>query len=310
MSAAIVSRLGQKDSAGDDRAIFLKVFAGEVLAAFRTKTMFLERHTIRTISSGKTAQFPVTWKGGSSYHTPGDELLGTQVNHNEVTIAIDDMLVADRFIADIDEAMNHYDIRSIYAEDVSDALAQKYDTNVAQVGVLAARASANVSGGNGGSAITDADANTSGSSHASSIFGAMQGLDEKDAPRENRYAFMKPAYYYDLVETDKVLNRDYGSSNAGTYSDGTVFRVAGSQIVMTNNMPSTAITTGPAAYQGTFTTTVSLIMTKEAVGTVKLLDLSVRADYDPRRLGTLLVAKYALGHGILRPECAIEIKTS
>ena len=70
-------------------------------------------------------RFPVTWKGGSSYHTPGAELLGTKVNHNEVTISLDDMLVADRFIADIDEAMNHYDIRSIYAEDVSDALAQK-----------------------------------------------------------------------------------------------------------------------------------------------------------------------------------------
>lgn len=308
MANATVSRIGQIDGAGDAKAIFLKVFAGEVLAAFRTKTQFMQRHTVRTIASGKTAQFPVTWKGGSSYHTPGDELVGSVVNHNEVTIDLDDQLVADRFIADIDEAMSHFDIRRIYSEDVADALAQQYDINVAQVGFLAARASANVSGGNGGSAITDADADTNGASHATSIFTAIQTLDEKDTPRE-RFVFVKPAQFYDLVETDKLLNRDFGG-NPGIYSDGTILRVAGAQVVMSNNVPSTNVTTGPAAYQGNFSTSVSLVMTKEAVGTVKLLDLSVRADYDPRRLGTLMVAKYALGHGVLRPECAVEIKTA
>jgi len=33
-------------------------------------------------------------------------------------------------------------------------------------------------------------------------------------------------------------------------------------------------------------------------------------EYDVRRQGTLLVAKYAMGHGILRPDAAFEIKTS
>jgi len=50
-------------------------------------------------------------------------------------------------------------------------------------------------------------------------------------------------------------------------------------------------------------------MQKEAVGTVKLLDLAMESEYDIRRQGTLMVAKYAMGHGILRPECAIELAT-
>ena len=48
-------------------------------------------------------------------------------------------------------------------------------------------------------------------------------------------------------------------------------------------------------------------MHKSAVGTVKLLELATESDYDVRRQGTLVVAKYAVGHGVLRPESAIEL---
>jgi len=31
-------------------------------------------------------------------------------------------------------------------------------------------------------------------------------------------------------------------------------------------------------------------------------------EYDMRRQGTLMVSKYAMGHGVLRPEAAVGIK--
>ena len=40
------------------------------------------------------------------------------------------------------------------------------------------------------------------------------------------------------------------------------------------------------------------------------MDLSTEMDYQIQRQGTLMVAKYAMGHGVLNPICAIEIKTS
>jgi hypothetical protein len=51
-------------------------------------------------------------------------------------------------------------------------------------------------------------------------------------------------------------------------------------------------------------------MHRSAVGTVKLIDLAVEMGWDMRRQGTLLLAKYALGHGILRPESAVEVVTA
>ena len=56
-----------------------------------------------------------------------------------------------------------------------------------------------------------------------------------------------------------------------------------------------------------FTSTRGIIFHGEGVGTVKLMDLSLETDYITERLGTLLLAKYAMGHGVLRDECCFEL---
>ena len=48
-------------------------------------------------------------------------------------------------------------------------------------------------------------------------------------------------------------------------------------------------------------------MTKDAVATAKLMDMSVESEYQVNRQGTLRVAKYAMGHNILRPACAVAL---
>jgi hypothetical protein len=52
----VPSRLGQANGAGDALALFLKVFAGEVLTAFAETNVAMPRHLVRTITSGKSAQ--------------------------------------------------------------------------------------------------------------------------------------------------------------------------------------------------------------------------------------------------------------
>jgi len=319
MANATPSRLGAANGAvanfAQKNALFLKVFAGEVLTAFDETNVMKDLHVSRTISSGKSAQFPVTGKANAAYHTVGTPLLGTQnIKHNEIVVNIDDVLIADTFIANIDEAKTHYDVRAEYSRLLGMALAKQFDVRCLQLGVLAARGSATVTGGNGGTAITDSDAATNGASLAASIFEAAQAMDEKDVPENDRVAIVKPAQYYKLVQTTDVINRDFGG--AGVYADGTVLRVAGIQIVKSNNVPSTnvsAVSGENNTYHGNFSTTVALVMQKSAIGTVKLMDLAVErtsGDFEIMYQGTLMAAKYAMGHGILRPECAVEIKSS
>ncbi len=316
MSNATVSRLGQANGSGSADALFLKTFSGEILAAFKKQNKMLDMTFVKTIASGKSSQFPVTNTIASSYHTPGAEITGTAINHNEKVINIDDMLIAHAFLAEIDELKNHYSARAIYSEEMGNSLANKVDQHLLQLMVLAARASANVSGGNGGSVITDADANTNAASLIASIFEAAEDLDDKNVPETDRFCVVNPNIYYNIVQNDKILNRDFGGAN-GVYADGQVLKVAGINIVKANtataaftNRSSDSTTGQNNTYVGNFSTTVATVFHKSAIGTLKLKDLALETTYDPRRLGTLMVARMALGSGILRPECAVEIKTS
>jgi hypothetical protein len=308
MANAVPSRLGQINEAGDAKALFLKVFSGEVLTAFHRNNVFLEKTMVRTISSGKTAQFPATGVVTASYHTVGTEINGTSVKHAERNISIDDLLIASTFISNIDEAMNHYDVRSVYSDEMGKVLAETMDSNIAQVGVLAARATATITGQSGGSALTNATYGSDSAVLASGLFSAQQILDEKNIGSDDRNAFLRPAQYYLLAQNTTVINQWYGGQ--GAIAEGTILKVGGINIVKTNALPNTNITTGVTTYQGNFSTTVGLVMNKSAVGTVKLMDLATESEYDIRRQGTLMVGKYAVGHGILRPECAVELKSA
>lgn len=308
------TRFLSQNGGSDKTALALKVFSGEVLTSFYASTVTVGRHSVRSIPSGKSAQHIVTGTGTASYHTPGAEINGTDVLASERTIVIDDLLIAPRAIASIDEAMSQYDMRAPLATDIGQALAQTLDKHVLQVGLLAARAAATVTGGNGGSALTKSTAFTSGDDFVAQIFLAAQKFDEKNVPKANRYCFVPPSIFYNLVNASKVTNFDYTGgprrSNGGV-DTGVVLQIAGIEIVSTNNLPNGVnIASGPTAYQGDFTNTAALIMQMGAVGTTKLIDLRVESEYEVRYQSTLLVGKIAVGHGILRPECSIEVKTA
>ncbi len=317
MSNATPSRLGFINAASDgsfaqDNALFLKVFAGEVLTAFEETNVMKDLHMMRTISHGKSAQFPATWKADAVYHTPGNRLLGTQkIKHAERIINIDDLLVSDTFIANIDEAKNHYDVRSIYSTELGRALARKFDKQTMQVAILAAREAATIDDGFPGGNVIDANMATDAEALIASLFKAAEILDLKDVPDEDRVVILKPQQYYLLAQNTKIMNRDWGG--AGVYADANVVKVANIRVIKSNNVPTGVVASEAGTnntYDGDFTNTVGVVFHKSAMGTVKLLDLAVESEYMIDLQGHFTVGKYAMGHGILRPEAAVELKTA
>lgn len=322
MADASASRIGQINSAGDTKALFLKVFAGEVLTAFKENCVTEDKHMVRNIQNGKSAQFPILGKIGAEYHTPGKEINGLNLPSNERVITIDDLLISHAFIANIDEAMSHYDVRGPYSQSIGRALAYAYDKHILQLAVKAARDTAPVSTEAGGGKVTDAGllTDTTAEKLVAALFAAAQKLDEKFIPEDDRFAFLNPAAYYLLAQNTKLMNRFWGGE--GEYAGAKVLRVAGLNVVKTVHAPfgqniKTVAAGGDAVLAGTgdkyavdATTTVGVVMHKAAVGTVKLMDMAMESQYDIRRQGTLLVSKYAMGHGVLRPAAAVELATA
>lgn len=314
-----IGSINQAASTEDEqRALFLKVFANQVIVEFDRATVMMDKHVVRTISSGKSAQFPVFGNMSAEYHTPGTRLQGLKNNKGERVITIDRLLTSSTYIYDLDEAMAHYEVRDKYAQKIGKALALTADRHVLINVLLAARASGTLTVGassityNGGSQITNADfassiLSTKASALAAGLFEAAQVLDEKDVPEENRYAIFRPAEYYALVQNKDAINRDWGGS--GAYSEGNVFRVAGISIIKSNQLPSSNLAaSGIYEYHnGNFTNTYGVVFHEEAVGTVKLMDIATEMDRLIEYQADLMVGKYAMGHGILRPECAVEL---
>ena len=338
-----VSRLGQINTSGAVDALFLKVFSGEILTTFEETNIMKNLHRVRTIQSGKTAQFPATGIATANYHTVGDNIADagnnylSNIKHAEKTISIDDVLISSTFIANIDELKNHYDIRSIYAKELGKALAKRFDIATMKTLAAAARASATISGGNSGTIIGSSSSVFSATPTAGEIIDALylmaENLDLKDAPDDGRFAILTPGMYYTLLTSDNVaINRDTAGGN-GNVATGNVAQVAGISLYKSNHLIDVAVsdanqdqdddasstTTGAGGvnndpfntgngYNADLSAVKILGGTSDAIGTVKLLDLATESEYQIERQGTLFVAKYAMGHGVLRPECAVEIR--
>lgn len=316
MANAAPSRLGQANLTGATDALFLKVFSGEVMSTFASKTIMKEKTRIRNISNGKSASFAAIGKTVAEYHTAGEEILGNSINHNETIITIDDLLIAHTFIANLDEAKNHYEVRSEYSKQMGIALAQTYDRNLLSLAVKHARAGTAGIADQGDAESIAIGASPTTSTLISNIYKAAQKLDEKNAPAEDRCVVVSPEVYYQLVQDDKMINRDFGGT--GSYTEANVMRVAGMQIVMSNNLAvnhTAAVSSGGtldfnSKYNVDASDSKALVFHKDALGTVQLMDMATEAEYDIRRQGTLAVSKLAVGHGVLRPELLIELQAA
>jgi hypothetical protein len=323
MANATPASIGRVNASGSEDALFLKVFSGEVLTAFERSSVTQGAEMVRSISNGKSASFPVMGRIDAAYHTPGTEIVGTDVKHNEKVITINDLLVSSAFLSNIEEAKNHWDVRSSYSAEIGRALAFQKDKHVLQTIGQAAQAAANITGGDAGTVLTNtgiasATAATAANAMIDSLFDAASALDSHYVPKEGRKAFIRLEEYYKLANATNAVNIDFSGGANGGVAEGKVMRVAGIELIPTAHFVSSNITTGAdagSATQGGSTPQavnlanyVCLVSHPSAAGTVQLMNLATEMEYDIRRQGTLMVAKYAMGHGVLRPEAAVGIK--
>ena len=324
MANAVPAKIGNVNSGSTrDDALFLKVFAGEVITSFERASKTEGADMVRSISSGKSATFPVMGRVGASYHTAGAEITGSDVNHNEKVITINDLLISSVFLSNIEEAKNHWDVRSAYSQEIGRALAFTKDKHILQTIGQASLASANVSdsGYGAGATITNtgiasATDATAANAMIDALFGAAKQLDANYVPSEGRKCFMRLEEYYKLANATNAINVDF--SGRGSIAEGKVVKIAGIELVpvahFVDSNVNSGVDQGSATAGGSnpqavnLTNYVALVSHPSAVGTVKLMDLGVEKEYDIRRQGTLMVAKYAMGHGVLRPEAAVGIK--
>jgi hypothetical protein len=248
--AASLTRPGQSNATGDARALYLKLFSGEMFKGFQHNAIARDLVMRRTLTNGKSLQFIYTGHTKAEFHTPGNSILGDSNGAPPVaekTITVDDLLISSAFLYDLDETLSHYDMRSEISRKIGYALAQKYDRLIFRAITRGARAASPITKSGyvepGGTQIRVGTTNQANNAYDSAklvtaFYDAAAALDEKGVSQDGRVGVLNPRQYYALIQevgSNGLVNRDaQGSALQG--GDGVV-EIAGIKIFKSMNIP-------------------------------------------------------------------------
>ena len=243
---------GQSNSTGDKRALYLKLFSGEMFKGFQRNTIARDMIMKRTLTNGKSLQFIFTGRTTAEYHTPGNSILGNSDGAPPVaekTVTVDDLLISSAFVYELDETLAHYDLRGEISRKIGYALAEQYDRKAFRAIVKAARQASPITKNGfkepGGtqikltrSGVTDGTAAYDSTCLINGFYDAAAALDEKGVPQEGRVAVLNPRQYYELiqnVESNGLINRN--ERGDALQSGQGIIEIAGIPIYKSMNIP-------------------------------------------------------------------------
>ena len=243
-------RPGQSNSAGDARALYLKLFSGEMFKGFQYNAIARDLVMKRTLKNGKSLQFIYTGRTTAEYHTPGNAILGNTDGAPPVaekTITVDDLLISSAFVYDLDETLSHYDLRSEISRKIGYALAEKYDRLIFRAVTRGARQASPITKSNfvepGGTQIrVGSTSNTSDAYNSTNLvnafYDAAAAMDEKGVSTEGRVGVLNSRQYYELIQavgSSGLINRD---EQGDTLQKGNgIIEIAGIKIFKSQNIP-------------------------------------------------------------------------
>lgn len=296
----------------------LKIFSGEVLTAYPRLSLTEGLFTERTITSGKSAQFPVIGRTKAHYLKPGMNLdeVRENIGHAEKTIVIDGLLTADALIADIDDFINHYDVRQVYAHQIAEALAISKDASaIAEVAKEVVANKENLTGLGKGAIVErtlKADEKVginpaTGKQIYDILLEVSAKMSNNHVPEGDRSCFVTPEHFSALASVLDFLNKNYGAN--GTITEGKVMRLAGFDIKKCPHLTrggddKTNVLQGEGhEFPSTYKDKSPIIMChKSSIGILKLKDLRTEHARRPEFQADQIIASYAIGMGGLRPE--------
>ena len=247
---ASVTMPGAAQSTGDRRALYLKLFSGEMFKGFQHNAIARDLIMKRSLKNGKSLQFIYTGRTKAEYHTPGNSILGNSDGAPPVaekTITVDELLISSAFLYELDETLAHYDLRSEISRKIGYALAEKYDRLAFRAITRGARQASPITKSNfvepGGTQIrvgattNDSDAYVA-NNLINAFYDAAAALDEKGVSSDGRVAVLNARQYYELIQQtgdNGLVNRD--AQGTSRQKGNGIVEIAGIKIYKSMNIP-------------------------------------------------------------------------
>ena len=247
---AQLTRPGALNGGNDPRALYLKLFSGEMFKGFQYNAIARDLVMKRTLKNGKSLQFVYTGHTKAEFHTPGNSIMGNSDGAPPVaekTITCDDLLISSAFVYELDETLAHYELRGEISKKIGYALAQKYDRLIFRAIAKGARQASPITKSGfvepGGTQIRVGTNNQASDAYVpasliNAFYDAAAALDEKGVSSEGRVAVLNPRQYYELIQgvgSNGLINRD--TQGTALQSGNGIIEIAGIKIYKSMNIP-------------------------------------------------------------------------
>ena len=226
-----------------------EIWDDQLLVAFRKQHVFANlvnrnyegeiRNAGDTVKITTPAAITVgAYSGTVSYQTPTSA---------QQSLLIDQDIYWAFELDDVDQAQANVNLMQAYMAEAADALAQNVDTNLAALYT--------------GAGLTQIELDVGTSDFYDIMVLAGQQLDETNVPRAGRWVVMSPKGYADLLQNANFINAT--DAGATLVREGALGRVAGFDVLVSNNLTNTTAST----YAYMYGTNAAITMAEQTVST-------------------------------------------
>ncbi len=304
-----------------------KVYDANVMRFLEPALLAYSMIPTEDLGGGTSKDIILWYKATAGRHIPHSELTGQNMVKQVITLRYEDEESESVVVLSIrDQLMTHYDASGAMARSTAEAMAQLYEIHTLSEGIEAARTAAGTVSP-GGQRVKESRAASAviATNYPLSIVGSQRLqeniragnllLFEDNVPESaERYCFLKKREHDVLLCDDSLLSRDYVGEAYADKIKGKLSMVDNTWILPTNNFPQSDLSgntfplrSGSVVYNGNYSTTAALIMTRDALRKFELEPITPIYDWIEERRHWQIGAVGLKGLEVYRAECACEI---
>lgn len=308
----------QQQGAGDDLALAIEDFTGEVEGTLNRRSVFAPHVNLRPVRGTSTITNEGIGESTLQAIVKGEAPDPTINEANRVNLTVDTTIIARNWVSQIDDFQKNYAFRAEIANEHGKKIAKFTDQAFAIQAAKAAALTASafdIPGHQGGTTetlATAADATDPAVLYAA-LANLFAGMEEKDADpqADNIIVGVRPKQFAALMQAEQIVNGEYVTAQGVTVPNVKILKAFGVPIVSTNNVPNTNVTghllsnaRNSNAFDGNFSKLVAVAFSPRALLAGETIPLTANAWWDELTKGYYIDAWLAFSATPNRAELA------
>lgn len=254
-------------NSGNVNPLFHDEYTGEVDHSFQKGSIMRQFFKFRSVRGTDTITKDRIGQTSLQKVARGIRPTDAAPTFDNISVKVDTMVLARSVQATLDDFLQHIDVRKEVGVEHGKTIAKFFDESFLVQGIKAAQVAIKAPGATkaidgcegitgltsivrsapegfrGGSVVELAAANdeVNPDKLVTAILNLCQKVEEKDVEIAEATLLVRPAQYYALLQSDKLVDKNFSDGN-GNFAEGRVLKVNGIRIMTTNRFPAAANT--------------------------------------------------------------------